>query len=260
MAPRLDGRVVVVTGGTQGVGEAVARHAAQCGAVGVVLTGRNQDKGRAVANAIGKGAHFVAADLAVPDDCHGIVKAALDRYGRIDGLVNAAGITDRGTIDDTSLALWDRMFAINTRAPFLLIQDAVRAMKSQGDKGRRGGSIVNIITMSSHGGQPFITAYCASKGALAVLTKNVAHAVRRDRIRVNGINIGWTDTPNEHLVQQSMGGGADWLVAAEARQPFGRLVKPIDVARLSVYLLSDQSAPMTGSIIDYDQNVMGAYD
>jgi NAD(P)-dependent dehydrogenase (short-subunit alcohol dehydrogenase family) len=148
------------------------------------------------------------------------------------------------------------MFAINARAPFLLMQDTVRAMKAAG----RGGAIVNVITMSSLGGQPFITAYCASKGALAVLTKNVAHALRAQRIRVNGINIGWTDTPNEHSVQQAMGKGANWLAEAEARQPMGRLVKPMDVARLAVYLLSDQSMPMTGSIIDYDQNVMGAYD
>ena len=254
--PRLDGRVIVVTGGTQGVGEACARHAIACGAAGIVLTGRNRAKGEAVAASLSPSAHFVAADLAQPKDCGRIVAAALDRFGRIDGLVNAAGITDRGTIDDTSLELWDRMFAINTRAPFLLMQDAVRAMKGAG----RGGAIVNIITMSSHGGQPFITAYCASKGALAVLTKNIAHAVRAQRIRVNGINIGWTDTPNENLVQQAMGKGAGWLAEAEVRQPMGRLVKPIDVARLATYLLSDHSMPMTGSIVDYDQNVMGAYD
>src|SRR3546814_18630078 len=104
--------------------------------------------------------------------------------------------------------------------------------------------------MSSHGGQPFLTAYSASKGALAVLTKNVAHALRRDRIRVNGINIGWSDTPNEHKVQrEAMGRGPDWLAEAEAAQPFGRLIKPNDVDRLTAFLLCPDSGVITGSII-----------
>ncbi|MEQ1875481.1 MAG: SDR family oxidoreductase, partial [Bdellovibrionia bacterium] len=151
---------------------------------------------------------------------------------------------------------WDSIFAVNARAPFILIQEAAREMKKQ----PQGGSIVNIITMSSHGGQPFITAYCASKGALAILTKNAAHSLRSSKIRVNGINMGWTDTDNEHLVQVAMGRPENWLKEAEARQPFKRLLKPLDIAKLSAYLLSDDSELMTGSLIDFDQNVMGAYD
>ena len=122
------------------------------------------------------------------------------------------------------------------------------------------GAIVNIITMSSHGGQPNLTAYCASKGALATLTKNVAHAVRADRIRVNGLNLGWADTPNEHRVQKAEGADEDWLARAEANQPFGRLVKVEDVARACLFLLGPESGIMTGALIDYDQNVMGTYD
>jgi len=95
---------------------------------------------------------------------------------------------------------------------------------------------------------------------LATFTKNVAHALRRDRIRVNGLNIGWMDTPNEHIVQKAMGKPDNWLELAEATQPFGRLLKPLDVAKLTAYLLSDDSQMMTGSIIDYDQNVIGSYD
>jgi len=123
-----------------------------------------------------------------------------------------------------------------------------------------GGSIVNIISMSSYGGQPYLSAYASSKGALVTLTKNTAHALRQDRIRVNGINVGWMDTPNEHIVQRVMGKPANWLKKAEAAQPFGRLVKPLDVAYLTAFLLSDQAEMMTGAIIDFDQNVMGAYD
>ena len=114
--------------------------------------------------------------------------------------------------------------------------------------------------MSSHGGQPYLTAYCASKGALATLTKNVAHAVRADRIRVNGLNLGWAETPNEHKVQMADGAGKDWLSRAEADQPFGRLIKADDVARMCLFLLGPDSGIMTGALVDYDQNVMGAYD
>ena len=145
-------------------------------------------------------------------------KNGLDAF---DGLVNAAGITDRGTIETTTLELWDRMFAINARAPFLLMQNVIAIMR----KKKIEGAIVNIITMSSHGGQPYLTAYCASKGALATLTKNVAHSVRGDRIRVNGINLGWADTPNEHKIQMTENAGEDWLSRAEAEQPFGPLNK-----------------------------------
>jgi NAD(P)-dependent dehydrogenase (short-subunit alcohol dehydrogenase family) len=195
--------------------------------------------------------------LSDPDQCKAIIAASIDEFGQIDGLVNAAGLTDRGTIFDTSVEFWDRMFAINTRAPFLLIQGAARQMKEQGT----GGSIVNILSISGHGGQPFITSYCASKGALAVLTRNTANGLKWDRIRVNGINIGWTDTPNEHLVQTGdMGLDENWLEEAEAAQPFGRLLKPNDVAELSVFLLSDRSGIMTGSIIDQDQKIIGAWD
>jgi NAD(P)-dependent dehydrogenase (short-subunit alcohol dehydrogenase family) len=205
----------------------------------------------------GSASAFVAADLEDPESCRALVQACQSRFGRIDGLVNAAGCTDRGGILDCDLATWARLFAVNARAPFLLMQEAARHMKDAG----RGGSIVNIITMSSHGGQPFLTAYAASKGALAVMTRNVAHSLRADRIRVNGLNIGWTDTPHEHDIQTRFHGrAADWLEHAEREQPFGRLIKPIEVARLTCFLLSDDSGVMTGALIDHDQNVVGAYD
>jgi NAD(P)-dependent dehydrogenase (short-subunit alcohol dehydrogenase family) len=251
--------VFVVTGSTQGIGESIALALASEGAAGLVVCGRNESNGARVKASVedfGAAAEYVRADLENPEDCRRIIAVCDQRFGRIDGLVNAAGLTDRGTIDDTSLELWDRMFAINTRAPFLLMQEAVRVMRREGN----GGAIVNIVTMSSHGGQSKLTAYCASKGALATLTKNVAHAVRFDRIRVNGINIGWTATPNEHRIQMAEGQPEDWLVRAEAEQPMGRLIAPEDVANLTLFLLGPASGVMTGSVIDCDQMVMGAYE
>lgn len=254
----LAGRVVLVTGSSQGVGEGIARAAAEAGAA-LCITGRNAARAEAVAASLreaGTRAHAAAADLADPDACRRLVAEAEATLGTVDALVNAAGLTDRGRIEDTPVALWDLLFAVNARAPFILTQEVVRRLKAA----RRPGAIVNIITMSSHGGQPFLTAYSASKGALATLTKNTAHALRRDRIRVNGINLGWTDTPGEHVIQARDGNPPDWLERAEPGQPFGRLIRPRDVAGLAVYLLSDAAAMMTGALIDFDQNVMGAYD
>lgn len=111
-----------------------------------------------------------------------------------------------------------------------------------------------------YGGQPFISAYSASKGALATLTKNAANALRFERIRVNGVNMGWTYTHAEDIVQKKMGRPDNWLEAAETQMPFKRILRPHDIAKLTAYLLSDDTEMMTGAIIDFDQNVMGGYD
>ena len=250
-AQRLDGRVLVVTGSTQGLGAAIARRAAALGAAGIVICGRDRARGAAVADELG--ARFVAADLAEPDACVAIVAACDEHYGRLDGLVNAAGLSTRGTLDDTSVELWDRLFAVNTRAPFLLMQHAARLMR----RGGRGGSVVNIITMASHGGSPDLTAYSASKAALAGLTRNAGYQLQPDRIRVNGLNIGWTATEGEHGVQTDTGQAEDWLAAADASRPFGRLLRPDDIAPMVTYLLSDAAQMITGSVIDFDQTVHG---
>lgn len=251
----LSGRVVLVTGGTQGIGEGIARAAAEAGAAGICITGRNAERGARVADSLGVPARFIVADLADAAATARIVEQAEAALGPVDALVNAAGLTDRGTITDTPVELWDRLFAVNARAPFILTQAMARRLKALG----RPGAIVNVITMSSHGGQPFLTAYAASKGALATLTRNTAHGLRGDRIRVNGINLGWADTPGEHAIQARDGNPPDWLDRAAPSQPFGRLIEPRDVAGLAVYLLSDAAAMMTGALIDFDQNVMGAY-
>jgi NAD(P)-dependent dehydrogenase (short-subunit alcohol dehydrogenase family) len=253
---RLDGKVVVVTGSTQGLGAAIARRAAQLGAGGIVVTGRDVERGEAVRSELedaGTVAHFIQADLADPDDCAAIIADCDARFGRLDGLVNAAGLSTRGTVDDTSVELWDLLFAVNVRAPFLLIQHGARLMRRTDD----GGSVVNIITMASHGGEPVLTAYASSKGALATLTRNAGYSLQPDRIRVNGLNIGWTATDGENVVQASVGQPSDWLEDADAQAPLGRLLRPEDIAPMVTYLLSDAAQMVTGSVIDFDQNVHG---
>jgi len=257
---RLSGKYAIVTGGSQGLGEAIARAFAKEGAAGLVICGRNAANGERVAKAISDGGcptHFVRADLAHVAECRKVIAEADKRFGRIDALVNAAALTDRGTIFDTTEERYNEIFDVNARAPFFLIQGAVTIMKRE----KIAGSIVNIQSMSAHGGQAFISAYCASKAALAALTKNVAHALVRYRIRVNGLNIGWMSTPGEDRIMKTYHGAKDgWLEEAVKAKPFGRLIDPNEVARACVYLASDESGLMTGSNIDFDQNVMGAGD
>ena len=227
----------------------------------MVICGRNQVNGLAQAKKIkhetGVPVHFVQADLGNVDDCRRVVAEAMTQFGKIDILINAAGITDRGNILDTSPELFDKLFAVNVRAPFFLMQDTVKVMREKGIK----GSIVNIGSMSAMAGQPFLAAYCASKGALATLTKNTAYALLRNRIRVNGLNIGWMASDGEDRIQRDFHhADDDWLTQAAAQQPFGRLIDPKEVARSVAYLCSEESGLMTGSVIEFDQSVWGAYD
>ena len=259
-AARIDGRVAIVTGGTQGLGEEVASLFVERGAKGLVICGRDADKGKAVAERLtqrGCRTDYVKADLGVLEDCRKVVAAADAAFGRVDILVNVAGLTDRGTIWDTSPELFDRMFAVNVRAPFFLMQDSLKIMRREGIR----GSVVNILSMSAHGGQSFITAYCGSKGALATLTKNVAFSVMRHGIRVNGLCIGWMDTPGEDSIMRRYHGAQDgWKEEAEAKLPTGRLLKVAEVARAVTFLASEESGLMTGSIIDFDQSILGCYE
>ena len=255
---RLDGRVIITTGGTQGVGEAVALDAAENGAAGVVLCGRQEEKGKAVAAAVeqrGCPAEYVKADLSIVEDCRNVVRRCDERFGRVDGLVNAAADTNRGSLNETTVEFWDYLFAVNVRAPFLLTQEAVRIMKRE----KISGAIVNVLSVAAYCGPMLLPAYSSTKGALRTFTKNTANSLRHDRIRVNGINLGWTDTPAEHVVQASQGSPDDWLERAEKASPFGRLLKADDVARLCSYLLSEESGILTGSTMDYSQRVMGFF-
>ena len=259
MPSSLHGKVILVTGSTQGLGEEVARLSVERGAAGIVLTGRSAERGEALAASLGSAqcrAIFVQAELASTAACIEIIKQTEYEFGRVDGLVNAAACTERGTLEDTSAEHWDKIMAINLRAPFLLMQGAVGIMQREG----KGGSIVNIQSMSAHGGTPNLTAYSVSKGGLGVLTRNAAHSQRAHRIRVNALNIGWMATPAEHAVQRLEGQPEDWLQAADEGAPFGRILRPRDVAGMATYLLSDEACMMTGALVDFDQHVMGIYD
>jgi NAD(P)-dependent dehydrogenase (short-subunit alcohol dehydrogenase family) len=258
---RVDGKIAVVTGGSQGLGAAVVRQLALAGAAGIVACGRNADKGHAVAAAVrsetGVRTEFVVADLASVADCRKVVAEADRLFGSVHVLVNAAGLTDRGNLLNTSEELFDRMFAVNVRAPFFLMQEVAKRMVRDGI----AGSIVNIGSTSERAGQPFLAPYSASKGALATLTRNSGYALLRNRIRVNQLDIGWMASDGEDRVQREYHGApADWLAKAAAGLPFGRLLAPAEVALAVAFLASDDSGMMTGAVIQFDQSVWGGYD
>ena len=257
---RIDGKIAVITGGTQGLGAAIARAFADAGAVGLAIVGRGQAKGEAVAAQIraetGVEVRMIAADLSAPEAGAQIIAAADRAFGRVDILVNAAGFTDRGTILNTDVALFDTMFAVNVRAPFFLIQNAAKVMLREGIEGR----IVNIGSMSEVGGQPFLAPYSASKGALATLTRNAAFALMRNRIHVNQLDIGWMNSDHERALIAAETGDPEFIDRAAAAKPFGRILDPAEVARAVLWMASADSGMMTGAVIPFDQSIHGAYD
>lgn len=258
-------KVIVITGSTQGLGEETAKLFAYRGAKSITICGRNEEKGNKVKEEIekiGSECLFVKADLADVDQCRNIISATDKAFGTIHSLVNVAGFTERGTIISATLENFNQNINVNLRAPFFLMQETIKIMRRDKVK----GSIANVLSIAAHSGMPFLAAYSSSKGALTILIKNVANAVSGDQIRVNGLNIGWSDTPGEDSIQKKFHkGGNDWLKVAESKVPFKKLTKPIDVAKGLAFLCSNESGIMTGSVIDFDQTVVGwhsysAYD
>jgi NAD(P)-dependent dehydrogenase (short-subunit alcohol dehydrogenase family) len=254
------GKVAVVTGGTQGLGEGVARLFAARGAAGLVICGRNGGRGAAIAKELsdaGTRTLFVQADLQKVADGQNVIDQAEQSFGRLDSLVNCAAATDRGSIETTTEAIWDKLFDLNVKSQFFMSQRAIEVMRRR----KIAGTIVNIGTIVAHGGPPFLIPYSSSKGALMTMTRALANAVKHDRIRVNTLNIGWTNTPREHVVQTEVHGRPEnWLEIASTAQPFGRLIEIDDVARAVAFMASEESGLLTGAIIDFDQTIIGTLD
>ncbi|MFM8836869.1 MAG: SDR family oxidoreductase [Actinomycetota bacterium] len=254
----LRGKVLLLSGASRGVGECVARLAVERGAAGLALVGRDTKAGEKLAaelEKLGTRTIFITADLGEADEPSRIVGVVDETFGVVHGLLNSAAVTDRGSVWNTTTEMFDAMMAVNVRAPFMLIQECAKIMKREGVP----GSVVNIGSVTGHGGDVNLTHYAISKGALHTLTRNCAYSLMRDRIRVNLLNPGWMDTPTEDATQRRWHNAQDgWLQKAESEQPLGRLIKPDELARTILFLLSDESGLMTGAIIDLDQSVLGA--
>jgi len=246
---RLEGKILVISGGTQGCGEGIALACAHEGAAGITICGRQVDKGEAVVaalEAIGTQALFVRADLTDADQAKNVIAQADAKFGRIDGLVNCAAVATRGDWYDTPVDDIDWLLKLNFRAPFLLTQAAANVMRREGT----GGSVVNIGSINCRGGQSNLPVYSCTKAALMAMTKHAAWALRKERIRSNYIAVGWMFTPAEDSIQQKEGNGPEWIDKADANHPYGRLLRPIDVAKMTIHLLSDDAVMQSGAVID----------
>ena len=254
---QFEGKVIIITGSTQGSGAETAKLFAARGAKAITICGRQENKGIEIKKEIeelGSKCLYVKADLSKVEDCKKIVELTDREFGTVNSLVNVAATTERGTILSTTLQNYEENFNVNARAPFILIQEVVKIMIRDKNK----GTIANVLSMAMYSGMPFILAYSGSKAALAIMTKNIANSLAGHQIRVNALNIGWTDTPAEHDIQTRVHMKEnDWLNKEESNVPFKRLTKTIDVAKGLAFMCSDESGLMTGSVIDFDQTVNG---
>jgi len=248
---RLDGKVVVVTGGGLGIGRATCRMAAREGAR-VVVTDVKEREGTEVADAIagdGGDAVFLRHDVSREDDWIRIMEAVRGRHGQVDAVVNNAGLCTFATIEETSLALWRQLMAVNLDGVFLGTQQSIRAMK-----GRGGGSIVNLSSIEGLIGDPDLAAYNATKGGVTLLTKSAAlHCARAGYgIRVNSVHPGAIRTPMVDGLLNSRPNRDEAEKALTALHPVGHMGEPDDIAAGIVYLASDESRFMTGAALVID--------
>lgn len=242
---RLSNKIALITGGTSGIGEAIVREFVQEGA-NVAFVGRNPERGEMIARETG--ATFYSADVRgvnVPDE---VVKRAAAQFGRINILVNNAGIIIRKTAEETSLDDWENLFAVNTRAAFLFSRAVMPHLRAQ-----QGGVILNIVSTSGMFGTPKMVAYAASKGALLQMTRAMAKDHARENIRVVAICPADIDTPMMAEEARALGRTLDeHLQILNNAYPMGRIGTAHEIARAAVFVVSDECPFLTGSPILID--------
>jgi NAD(P)-dependent dehydrogenase (short-subunit alcohol dehydrogenase family) len=242
------GKAVIVTGASSGIGEATAEMLGREGA-SVVLVGRNDQALAAVARAVaaaGGRAVTCRADVTQADAADAIVGTAVDAFGGVDVLVNAAGVIASGTLDQTSDAAWEQMLAVNLTAPFRLMRAASPHLAS------RKGAIVNVSSVNGLRSFPGVLAYCVSKAGVDQLTRCAALEMAPLGVRVNAVNPGVTVTNLHRRSGMAEPQYAAFLERSKTTHPLGRPGQPDEVASLIVFLASERSAWMTGETIPID--------
>ncbi len=251
---RVAGKVAIVTGGNAGIGRAAAELLAREGAR-VVVAARTAETGEETVQRIVAAngeAIFVRTDVGREDQCIALVAETVRHFGRLDVLVNNAAIYPRATLQETTIALWRQIMAINLEGPLVLCREAIPQMIASG-----GGSIINVGSGNAKGGAANLTPYSISKGGLWTLTRNVAAAFIGDNIRANYLNPGWNHTETEKQVQALEGHDAAWLAEAAANLPAGRTSDPSDAAYAILWLASDESSFVNGQDISTDGGTPG---
>ena len=249
MSKRLEGKVVLVTGAAQGIGFACARMAAAEGA-SVVLGDIQKERGEEAAAAIrkeGGQAVFQHADLTDETQCIALVDAATKTFGRLNGVVNNAGWFPRARLEETTTELWEKVLQVNLRSAFYVTKHAVPRLREA-----KGGSIVNMGSVNGIQGLPNLVAYAAAKGGMLSMTRTLAGALAGDRIRLNYVIPGWILTEGELAIQKGEGRDAATVEKEGQKLPLGRLQTPLDTAYAVIYLLSDESSQVTGTILHVD--------
>ncbi len=245
----LTGKAAIVTGAAQGIGKGIALALAGAGAV-VTVADVNDAAGAATAAEIiaagGRGL-FIHADVSREDDVAALIAASVAHFGRLDIVVNNAGIVAVQTVEESNVEDWDRVMAVNVRSIFLTTKYALPHMRVAG-----GGAILNVASVSSFVAQQGTPAYCASKGAVLMLTKALALDYAREGIRVNCICPGVTDTP---MLRSHASHAADpeaHLRQRLQRVPSGQMLFPADMGRAALFLCSDDSVGVTGASLVVD--------
>ncbi|MFQ5742296.1 MAG: SDR family NAD(P)-dependent oxidoreductase [Acidobacteriota bacterium] len=245
----LEGKVSLITGGASGIGRATATLFARQGAA-VSIVDVDISAGEKTASSIIAGdghALFIPGDVADAVDCEMAVRRTVETLGGLDILFNSAGIIRRASVLETSEEEWNRMMEVNVKSIFLLSRCAIPVMVAAG-----GGTIINTASGWGLVGGPRAAAYCASKGAVVLLTKAMALDHGADNIRVNCICPGDTDTPMLRDEARQLGESCDRFLAAAARRPLQRVGHPEEIARAALYLASDAASFVTGTSLVID--------